>query len=102
MISDMYMTYPVVLSEATRCPLPALSEDSSEHSETPSLYDLIDTLSTEFTIQTPPEMCLTTEETNFIADLRSKHSTVCKRSFPVRWSKQLFASFSTKTVSVLG
>ena len=39
----------------------------------------------ETVIMTEPEICLTTEETNFIADLKSKHSLVCKRSFPLRW-----------------
>ena len=58
----------------------------------PPLYDLIDNLSSELTILTPPEtammtepeMCLTTEEINFLAELKSKHSSACKRSFPLR------------------
>ena len=56
------------------------------------LYDQIDNLSSELSILTPaetammtePEMCLTTEEINFLAELKSKHSSACKRSFPLR------------------
>ena len=56
------------------------------------LYDLIDNLSSELAILSPPEtammteleMCLTTEEISFLAELKSKHSTACKRSFPLR------------------
>ena len=79
-----------------------LPTSSVDNGDSPSpLYDLLDNLCTtelphldltppvvefrpETLIMTEPEMCLTTEENNFIAELKSKHSSACKRSFPLR------------------
>ena len=77
-----------------------LPTSSVDNGDSPSpLYDLLDNLCTtelqnltppvvqfrpETFIITEPEMCLTTEENNFIAELKSKHSSACKRSFPLR------------------
>ena len=87
---------PLVFDEATTVPV---ATSSLEMCDSPSpLYDLIDNLSNELIILPPPaapsipetafltepEMCLTIEERNFIADLKSKHSSICKRSFPLR------------------
>ena len=71
---------------------------TADNCDSPStLYDLIENFyTTELANLTPPavrpdtfiinepEMCLTTEENNFIAELKSKHSSACKRSFPLR------------------
>ena len=78
-------------------PIVPLSTSSINNCDSPVP---LDNLSSELTILTPqighyhykhetvlmtePEICLTTEENNFIADLKSKHSSVCKRSFPLR------------------
>ena len=83
---------------ASTVPLSTSSKDNYD-SRFP-LYDLTDNLSSELTIVSPqvghyyyrhgtgimpePEICLTTEENNFIADLKSKHSSACRKSFPLR------------------